>query len=97
MIKMRVPDRHLASFVNSKGICCRPRTEEEEEAYMEALPEFVPYVDPASLLPIDEEVACLITARMKKEKCTRAVACHDHHVTVGQYIKALKRIKEEGR
>jgi hypothetical protein len=97
MIKMRVPDRHLAQFVNSKGITCRPRTEEEEEAYMEALPEFVPYVDPASLLPISDDVTRLITARMEQDKCTRAVACHEQHVTVGQYLKSLKRMKEEGR
>ena len=97
MIKMRVPDRHLASFVNSKGITCRPRTVEEEEAYMEALPEFVPYVDPASLLPISDDVTRLITARMEQDKCTRAVACHEQHVTVGQYLKSLKRMKEEGR
>lgn len=64
---------------------------------MEALPEFIPYVDPASLLPISKTVTRKITARMKKEECTRAVACHEQHVTVGQYIKALKRIKEEGR
>ena len=96
-MKRHIPDSDLASYVNSKGICCRPRTEEEEEDYMEALPEFVPYVDPASLLPISKDVTRLITARMKKEGCTRAVACHEQHVTVGQYIKALKRIKEEGR
>ena len=96
MIKMRVPDRHLAQFVNSKGITCRPRTEEEEEAYMEALPEFVPYVDPASLLPISKKVTRQITALIDRG-FTRAVACHERAVTVGQYIKALKRIKEEGQ
>ena len=94
---MRVPDRHLAQFVNSKGITCRPRTEEEEEAYMEALPEFVPYVDPASLLPISQNITRKITSRMRQEGVTRAMACHEQHVTVGQYIKAIKRIKEEGR
>jgi len=97
MIKLRVPDRHLASFVNSKGITCRPRTEEEEEAYMEALPEFIPYVDPKSLLPISNRVARSITSRMKTEGCTRAIACHEQHVTVAQYTKALKRMKEEAK
>jgi len=57
----------------------------------------VPYVDPASLLPISDDVTRLITARMEQDKCTRAVACHEQHVTVGQYLKSLKRMKEEGR
>lgn len=96
-MKRRIQQHELARHVNAHGITCRPRTEEEEEAYMEALPEFIPYVDPASLLPISKTVTRKITARMKKEECTRAVACHEQHVTVGQYIKALKRIKEEGR
>tara|TARA_R110000772_G_C13092183_1_gene418716 strand:+ start:364 stop:666 length:303 start_codon:yes stop_codon:yes gene_type:complete len=98
ILKRHVKDRELAQYVNDiDGVTCRLRTEEEEEAYMEALPEFIPYVDPLSLLPISKNVVKNITARMRQEGCTRAMACHDYKATVGQYLKALKRIKEEGK
>lgn len=96
-MKRRIQQHELARHVNAHGITCRPRTEEEEEAYMEALPEFIPYVDPASLLPISKTVTRKITSRMRQEGITRAMACHDFKATVGQYLKALKRIKEEGQ
>jgi hypothetical protein len=91
-LRPRLPVSKLAAFVNSCDlICCRPRTKEEERAYLDALPEQPVYVDPADSIEISDSKLAHIERKMTIDGYTRARACHYCYATVKQFNRALKR------
>jgi len=94
-LKRYVPIHKLAAHVNaSELIVCRPRTKEEERAYLASLPPQKPYVDPASLVEISANKVRQIRKRMKERPgCTLARACHELGARVGQYNRAVKKME----
>jgi hypothetical protein len=88
-----LPISQLASFVNSfELITCRPRTKEEEKAYLADIGPIVKEPNLADLVPVSDTMARKIRAKVNAGVSV-AKACHQCRRTVKTYRAALKRME----